>query len=118
MKWYHLAAEQGFASAQHNLGVMYEQGQGVGPDYKEAVKWYRRAAEQGVAAAQHNFGLIYVHGQGVAQDDLRAYMWFNLAARDGDENAVSSRNRMEGVLTPTQLIQAQSLAQRCLDSNY
>ena len=37
----------GFAYAQYNLGVMYDNGQGVQQDYKEAVKWYRKAAEQG-----------------------------------------------------------------------
>ena len=34
-------AEQGWASAQFNLGVMYRNGQGVPQDYEEAVKWYQ-----------------------------------------------------------------------------
>ena len=34
-------AEQGYAYAQYNLGVMYENGRGVRQDYAEAVKWYR-----------------------------------------------------------------------------
>ena len=29
VKWYRLAAEQGFAMAQDNLGLMYKNGQGV-----------------------------------------------------------------------------------------
>ena len=45
-------AEQGKASAQFNLGVMYDKGQGVPEDDKAAVKWYRLAAEQGDANAQ------------------------------------------------------------------
>ena len=44
-------AEQGYAKAQFNLGLMYAKGQGVPQDYKQAVKWYTKAAEQGVAAA-------------------------------------------------------------------
>ena len=40
-------AEQGHASAQYNLGIMYEKGQGVPQDYAEAVKLFRKAAEQG-----------------------------------------------------------------------
>ena len=48
VKWYRLAAEQGYADAQYNLGLMYSNGEGVPQDYKEAVKWYRLAAEQGV----------------------------------------------------------------------
>ena len=31
-------AQQGFAKAQYNLGVMYENGKGVPKDYKEAVR--------------------------------------------------------------------------------
>ena len=46
-----LKAEQGDAVAQFNLGVKYDNGQGVPQDYAEAVKWYRKAAEQGDAGA-------------------------------------------------------------------
>ena len=34
-------ALNGDAYAQHNLGVMYNDGQGVKQDYVEAVKWYK-----------------------------------------------------------------------------
>ena len=53
VKWYRLAAEQGDADAQYNLGVMYDKGRGVPQDYKTAVKWYRLAAEQGFAPAEN-----------------------------------------------------------------
>jgi len=43
VKWYRLAAEQGNASAQANLGVRYYNGEGVPQDYAVAVKWYRLA---------------------------------------------------------------------------
>jgi TPR repeat protein len=46
VKWYRLAAEQGHASAQYNLGFMYSNGEGVPEDDKQAVKWYRLASEQ------------------------------------------------------------------------
>lgn len=41
-------AEQGYSSAQYNLGVMYQYGSGVKQDDFEAVKWYRKAADQGM----------------------------------------------------------------------
>src|SRR3954470_13266351 len=56
--WQPLATE-GNARAQNNLGVMYENGQGVAQNLNEALKWYRLAAEQGYAGAQNNLGLIY-----------------------------------------------------------
>ena len=59
MKWYRLAADQGNAIAQCNLGVMYDKGRGVPQDYAEAVKWYRLAAEQGHADAQFKLGIMY-----------------------------------------------------------
>jgi len=47
---------------------MYDKGQGVPQDYKEAVRLYRLSAEQGIAQAQYNLGLMYDKGQGVPQD--------------------------------------------------
>ena len=51
-------AEQGYAGAQNNLGLMYARGRGVPQDYAAAVKWYRKAAEQGYVEAQHNLGSV------------------------------------------------------------
>ena len=44
-------AEGGNSRAQFNLGVMYDDGQGVPQDDKEAVRLYTLAAEQGYADA-------------------------------------------------------------------
>ena len=69
------AAEQGYAYAQNNLGVMYANGRGVPKDDAEAVRWFRLAAEQGDAAAQYNLGLMYANGEGVPKDDAEAVRW-------------------------------------------
>ena len=76
-------AEQGDASAQFNLGVMYHNGLGVKQDDVEAVKWYRKAAEQGYADAQANLGSSYSAGRGVRQDYTKAVKWFKKAAENG-----------------------------------
>jgi uncharacterized protein len=80
-------AEQGDATAQFNLGVMYDQGRGVTQDDQEAVKWYRLAAEQGDATAQINLGVMYANGRGVTQDDQEAVKWYRLAAEQGNATA-------------------------------
>jgi len=49
---YRLAAEQGYASAQCNLGWCCESGRGVEKDAEQAVYWYRKAARQGNKSAQ------------------------------------------------------------------
>jgi len=52
VRWYRKSADQGNASAQYLLGVMYDGGRGVTENHSEAVRWYRKAADQGHAFAQ------------------------------------------------------------------
>ncbi len=47
VKWYRLAAEQGHAGAQFNLGVMYGLGNGVIQDNVFAHLWFNIAASSG-----------------------------------------------------------------------
>lgn len=83
MKWYRLAAEQGHAYSQFNLGAAYSQGEGVAQDYRKATKWYRLAAEQGVAKAQHNLGLLYFINYESFELLRRAHLWASIAAHSG-----------------------------------
>ena len=78
------AAEQGDASAQHTLGLMYAKGQSVAKDADEAVKWFRKAAGQGDAGAQVSLGFMYHSGEGVNKDAQEAVKWFRKAAEQGD----------------------------------
>ena len=84
---FRLAAEQGHASAQYNLGVMYATGEGVPEDDAEAVRWYRMAAEQSNASAQYNLGVMYYTGEGVPGDDAEAARWYRMAAEQGYASA-------------------------------
>ena len=108
-------ADQGDAYAQFNLGVMYDNGQGVAQDYFAAVSWYRKAAEQGIAGAQFNLGLMYFNGQGVLRDYVQAYKWFNLSAAgakgaEKSDNATKVRDLVSEWMTPAQIAEAQRLA--------
>ena len=103
-------AEQGYASAQYNLGVMYDNGLGVPQDYREAAKWYRFAAEQGKVKAQSNLASMYTHGQGVPEDYVLAHKWADLAASQGGEDAVKIRDAVATSMTPQQIAVAQRLA--------
>ena len=89
---------------------MYERGQGVTQDYKEAEKWFRLSAEQGIAQAQFNMGGIYYIGQGVPRDQVLAYMWMNIASSNGNKNAIQFRNLLEKKMSPQQIEEAQRLA--------
>ena len=82
-----LAADQGDAEAQFNLGTMYENGRGVPQHDGEAVRWFHLAADQGNTEAQYQFGVRYAIGRGVPQDDREAARWYRLAAHQGDARA-------------------------------
>jgi TPR repeat protein len=78
-----IAADQGNAIAQANLGRMYQSGEGVPLDLAEALRWFRLSAAQGNAPAQAEIGLAYVEGDVVTQDYVIAMRWFRLAAAQG-----------------------------------
>ena len=54
VKWYRKAAEQGVALGQHNLGLMYNLGEGVPQDDVQAYAWFNTAAAQGNELAKEN----------------------------------------------------------------
>jgi len=87
-------ADQGEVDAQYNLGVMYENGEGVLQDYKQAVKWYRKAAEQDFASAQHNLGVMYIDGTGILKDLGKAKHWIKKAYEgdDAETNKLAKEN--------------------------
>ena len=85
-------ADQGIAEAQVNLGMMFENGQGVSHDYNEAMRWYRLAADQGLTVAQYNLGLMYFDGKGVDKDLIESAKWLKLAADEGLTEAQDKLN--------------------------
>ena len=80
-------ANQGAAYAQFNLGVMYDNGDGVPENDAEAVRWFRKAADQGYAPAQFNLGNMYHFGEGVPVNDAEAVKWYRKAADQGKRTA-------------------------------
>ncbi len=105
MEWYRKAADQGYADAQSNVGVLYENGMGVAKDIEQARAWYQKAADQGNAGAkgalerlvggnstsaattpegQYDIGDNYYYGRGgVNQDYQEAMVWYRKAANQG-----------------------------------
>ena len=54
VRYYRLAADQGSAKAQCNLGFCYANGQGVPQNREEAIRLYRLSAAQGNETAKYN----------------------------------------------------------------
>lgn len=82
-----MAAEQGDAISQNNVGSMYARGMGVDQSYDEAMKWFRKAAEQGNDDAQFSIGNMYLFGHGVRKNYVEAGKWYSLSAAQGNANA-------------------------------
>jgi hypothetical protein len=85
---YRRAADQGDASAQNSLGLMYLDGtNNLTQDYALAKHYFQLAAAQGNAKAQSNLGYLYHFGLGVTQDYPTAAHYYNLAIVHGDATA-------------------------------
>jgi hypothetical protein len=89
MRWFTMAAGQGDAVAEDDVGELYFFGHGVPVDYATAMVWYRRSAAQGNATAQDGIGALYARGQGVAVNYAEALKWFHLSADQGNSDAAN-----------------------------
>jgi uncharacterized protein len=58
MKWFKLSAEQGNASAQFNLGVMYDNGRGTIQNYVKGYAWYSVSSASGSKIGTKNRDLL------------------------------------------------------------
>ncbi len=96
-------ANQGDTNAQFQLGVAYDQGQGVAKNQGQAAAWYRKAAEKGHATAQNSLGSMYQYGEGLPQDNTEAVRWYQKAADQGFGEAYTNLGYMyDGGLGVTQ----------------
>ena len=73
------------AEQQYNLGVKYQNGDGVPKDPAKAAEWYTKAAEQ-------------------------AFKWAALAAEAGHAEAVQFMDYLTGMMSRDQISEAQQLA--------
>jgi TPR repeat protein len=103
-------ANQGMASAQTNLGLMYSRGWGVAADDAQAFRWYRLAAEQGYPVAENNIGVMYLSGMGGAKDPVLGLMWLMLAADDGYAPAKDAVRNQQLAMSSTEVLIAKQMA--------
>ena len=93
LKWYTMAAKNGYPDAQSELGFMYLNGEGTRVNKAEAVIWLTKAGDNGDAMAQQALGYMYKNGDGVPQNMAEAKKWFGKAAPqfyEGGRNAMKS----------------------------
>lgn len=115
--WYRKGAEQGHAFSQVHLAYIYLNGApGLVQDYKEAFSLLTKAAEQGYEYGQLSLGQMYADGKAVPQHLVQAHKWVNLAATGGLEKACKVRDKIEAMMTPSQIEEAQQQARDWLAS--
>ncbi|RXJ98180.1 hypothetical protein CRU98_10485 [Arcobacter sp. CECT 8986] len=81
-EYYEISAKKGKASAQIELGILYEKGHGVPKDVEKAVLYYQDAFanendsdQKGIGA--YNVGLVYEYGKGEYKKDIKkAIQWY------------------------------------------
>lgn len=110
-----VAAKQGSAEAQFEVGAMLENGRGVTADRDQAKKWYQKAADQNYSRAvqavarmkdnlrrlnmaekqaeaddveaQYKLGNMYLTGTGTPVDLKQSEQWLTRAAKKGHTKA-------------------------------
>lgn len=113
------AAEQDYGMGQTFMGHFYNQGIGVAQNYVEAVRWFKLGAAKGCDTAWWSLSKMYQDGKGTPRNYVKAHLWINLyAAKYGGKSREEERDRLEEMMTPQQISQAQQLATRCQAQNF
>jgi hypothetical protein len=97
LRWYHLAANQGYPAAQTSLGLTYYTGDRVTQDYGQARTWFLRAAAQDEADAQYFLGRIFENGEGVQKNNEAALRWYLRSANHGNAGAQYRAGALYGI---------------------
>ena len=89
-----LAALQGEAWAQYQLGIAFISGIDRRKDPEEGVLWLKKAANQNHSEAQFELGTIYSQGKDVQRDYLNAYYWISRAELSGNALARARKQKL------------------------
>jgi len=73
-EYYLTSADQGNSQAQYNVGLCYENGDGIPRNIRKALEYYEKSADQGNAQGLYNLGLFYEYANGVT-GDLKKSSW-------------------------------------------
>ena len=124
-KYYRMAAEQGYAETQCELGIMYRKGLGVPKDDKKAANWLLKAAEQGHSDVAYDLGQMYLLGEGVPANNVEAYKWFKMLPpneRAFDRVDREEITHLKEIMTDKEIEEAEALVtdwiENCMDSKH
>ena len=76
------------------LGNIYQTGNQIRENEKEAIRWYQKASSRNYAPAQYHLAQSYEKGRGVEQNYDRAFNLFSRSAFQGHGKAQEALGRM------------------------
>jgi TPR repeat protein len=122
LDWFKKSGELGNATAMTSAGRMYAQGLGVGVDGAEALRWFQRGAAANNLDAFLWIAAIYEAGRGsVVRNPVLAYAWYSAipanASATALKKAADGKERLEKVLSATELQEAQKQAKTVVAAN-
>lgn len=114
-----LAADQGLARAQVDLGRDYIFGKGVPTNYNLAVTWLRKAAEQNNPEARLLLARLAIDGAGVPQDLAGGALMVKQAADGGNMEAIGFYGVLlqQGVGVPKKEVEGAAMLERAAQSH-
>ena len=113
-------ANNGDASAQHELGIRYFLGRGFGVDTVKSAYWIQKAADQGMVMANYNLGIFLNNGWGLPWNPFKAFEHFQYAAKEGMPEAeyVYASILTDNLVTPQNWSEAYKWMKKAADAGF
>ncbi|GAA8404804.1 hypothetical protein HpDR45_08800 [Helicobacter pylori] len=86
-KYFEKACDLKYGGGCGNLGVLYQNGQGVEKDLTKAAYFYSKACDLKEGLGCFNLGVLYYNGDGVKRDSKKADQYFSKACKLGNQEA-------------------------------
>lgn len=113
--WFRTAANMGHGDSMYFLAKSYRQGRGTVQNYRFAFEYMKKAAFKGVETAQFDLAYMYRDGIGTLEDQRNAYAWLNILGARGNEEAALERNRLAGLMAPSDVEAGQELSIKLIE---
>ena len=103
--WLNKAAEQGYAKAEYQLGVLYDAGKVTAADPEKAQALLKKAAERHYVAAQYYLAQLYLDPKNKLYDEKQGFDWMKQAATSGSADAQEALSDIyhQGKIVPVDL---------------
>lgn len=83
LKFIQQAAKANYVEAEHTLGLMYINGDGVVRDYSKAFYWFTKASRANHTRALYDLGAMYKNGEYVEKNEEIAKQLYIMSANKG-----------------------------------